>query len=243
MKTTRRGFIRGGATLAAMTAGSAMLAANTASAGTDVALFRVLHASPDAPALDVYVNRTRVARNLHYTNFSSNWHYPAVTAVVRVFTAGAPFTSQPLFQKNIPFDIGRSYVLAVTGLVGQPNTPLQLDVAQFQDPPHPPAGQTTIRLAHVAPAIGNVDLRTTANEPFILDVGFKIAKEVVKPAGTYEFRVHDAGQPTMLFQIPPTNFPSAQLRTIYVFAPSQNAAAREMSMPAATMAQPFSVIR
>lgn len=226
MKTTRRAFIKSSATLAAMTAGSAMLAGHTASAGTDVALFRVLHASPDAPALDVYVNRTRVARNLLYTKFSGDWHYPAVTAAVRVFTAGSPFNSTPLFQKNVTFEIGKSYVLAVTGLVGQQ----QLDIVSFQDPPRPPAGQTTIRLAHVAPGVGNVDLYTTANEPFILDVGFKIAKEVVKPAGTYEFQVRNAGQPTVLFPIPPTNFPSAQLRTIYVFAASQNAAARELNV-------------
>ncbi len=243
MKTTRRGIIRGGATLAAMAAGSAILAGNTASAGTDVAVFRVLHASPDAPGLDVYVNRTRVARNLLYTKFSGDWHYPAVTAVVRVFTAGAPFNSQPLFQKNITFEVGRSYVLVVTGLLGQPNTPSQFDIAQFQDPPRPPAGQTNIRLAHVAPGVGNVDLYTTDNEPFILDVGFKIAKDVVKPSGTYEFQVRSAGQPTVLFPITPTHFPSAQVRTIYVFAPSQNPAARETNLPAASTAQPFSVIR
>lgn len=226
MKTSRRAILKRGAMLTAMAAGSAMLAGRTASAGTDVALFRVLHASPDAPALDIYVNRRKVAPNLLYTKFSGDWHYPAVTAVVRVFTAGSAFNSTPLLQKNITFEIGRSYVLAVTGLVGQQ----QLDIAQFQDPPRPSAGQTAIRLAHVAPGVGNVDLYTAANEQFILDVGFKIAKDIVKPAGTYEFQVRNAGQPTVLFPIPPTNFPSAQLRTIYVFAPSQNPAARELNV-------------
>jgi hypothetical protein len=226
MKSTRRVFIKSSASLAALAAGSAMLAGNTTSAGTDVALFRVLHASPDAPALDVYVNRRKVAPNLLYTKFSGDWHYPATTAAVRVFTAGAAFNSTPLFQKNVTFEIGRSYVLAITGLLGQQ----QLDIAVFQDPPRPPAGQAAIRLAHVAPGVGNVDLYSTTNEPFILDVGFKIAKDIVKPAGTYELQVRNAGQPTVIFPIPPTNFPSAQLRTIYVFAPSQNAAARELNV-------------
>jgi hypothetical protein len=228
MKSSRRAFIKSSAALAAV-AGSAALAGRTASAGTDVARFRVLHASPDAPAVDVWVNRTRVARSLLYTKFSSDWQYPAVTAVVRVYNAGSPFNSPPLFQKNVTFEIGQTYTLVLTGLIGQPNTPQAFDIVPFQDPPRPPAGTTTIRLAHVAPGIANVDLFSAANEPFILDVGYKTAKAVDKPAGTYDLQVRLTGQPTPLFSIPPTNFPSGQTRTIYVFAPSQNSAARALN--------------
>jgi hypothetical protein len=226
MKSSRRAFIKSGAALAAM-AGTAALSARTASAGTDVARFRVLHASPDAPAVDVYVNRTRVGRNLLYTQFSGDWHFPATTAVVRVFTAGSPSNGTPLVQRTVTFEIGQTYTLVVTGLAQQPATPL--DVLTFQDPPRPPAGTTTIRMAHVAPGIANVDLFSAANEPFILDVAYTQAKSVEKPAGSYSLQVRLTGQPTPLFDIPPTNFPSAQIRTIYVFAPSQNASARALN--------------
>lgn len=228
MKSTRRVFLKSSMTLAAA-AGSAAMAGRIANAGTDTALFRVLHASPDAPALDVYVNKTRVATNLLYTKFGPDWRFAGSSAAVRVFTAGSPFNSVPLFQKNISFQIGYAYVLVVTGLLNQPNTALQMDVVALQDPPRPPAGTTTIRLAHVAPGIGNVDLFTSTNELFIQDVAYKTAKAVDKPAGTYDLQVRLTGQPTVLFQIPPTNFPSAQTRTIYVFAPSQNAAARALN--------------
>lgn len=229
MKSSRRAFLKSSATVAVMAAGSAAWSARAANAGTDVAKFRVLHASPDAPALDVWVNKTRVATNLLYTKFSSDWHYAATTAAVRVFNTGASFNSTPLYQENVTFQIGRTYTLVVTGLLNQPNTPQQLDIVPFEDPPNPPSGTTTIRLAHVAPGVGNVDLFSAANEPFILDVGFKVAKAVDKPAGTYDLQVRLTGQPNPLFVIPPTNFPSAQVRTIYVFAPSQNASARALT--------------
>ncbi len=229
MKSSRRAFLKSSATLAAMAAGSSALAGRTASAGTDVARFRVLHASPDAPALDVWVNKTRVASNLLYTKFSSDWQYPASTATVRVYTAGSPFNSPPLFQKNVTFEIGKTYTLVVTGLLQQPNSPLQLDVVPLEDPVRPPSGVTTIRLAHVAPGVANVDLFTVANESFIVDVAYKTAKSVEKPAGNYDLQVRLTGQPAPLFTIPTTNFPSGQSRTIYVFAPSQNAAARSLN--------------
>jgi hypothetical protein len=229
MKSSRRAFIKSSATLAAMT-GAVALAGRTATAGTDSSRFRVLHASPDAPAIDVWVNRTRVAPDLRYTKFSKDWFYPATTAVVRIFTVGAPLNSPPLFQKQITFDVGRTYTLVVTGLLQQPpNSPQGLDIVRFEDPPRPAAGLTTMRLAHVAPGVGNVDLFTAANEPFILDVAFKSAKAVEKPAGTYDLQVRLTGQPNALFVIPPTNFPSAQVRTIYVFAQSQNATARALN--------------
>jgi hypothetical protein len=228
MKSSRRAFIKSSMALATM-AGSAAMAGRIANAGTDTALFRVLHASPDAPAIDVYVNKTRVATSLLYTKFGPDWRFAGSSAAVRVFTAGAPFNSPPLFQKNINFQIGRSYVLVVTGLLNQPNTPLQLDIVPLEDPPRPPTGTTTMRLAHVAPGVGNVDLYTTANELFIQDVAYKTAKAVDKPAGTYDLQVRLTGQPTPLFTIPPTNFPSGQTRTIYVFAPSQNASARSLN--------------
>ncbi len=229
MKSSRRAFLKSSTTLAVMAAGSAALSARTANAGTDVARFRVLHASPDAPALDVWVNKTRVATNLLYTKFSSDWHYAATTAAVRVFNAGSAFNSTPLYQENVTFQIGKAYVLVVTGLLNQPNSPQQFDIVAFEDPPNPPAGTTAIRLAHVAPGIGNVDLYTTANEAFIIDVAYKVAKSVNKPAGNYDLQVRPTGQPNPLFSIPTTNFPSGQLRTIYVFAPSQNASARALN--------------
>jgi hypothetical protein len=202
--------------LAALAAGQ-----GTANAGTQVACFKVLHASPDAPTVDVYVNRTRVAANLAYTKFSARrWCYPAAEALVRVFPAGAnPNTSQPVGQGNVFLEVEQSYVIAVAGLLQPPPGVQGIQIVALQDPSAPPAGQFALRVANLAPNVPSVELvQLPAGNVLIAEITFPTAKTGTFTAGTYDLILRQTGAATPLFPLGNLTFSAGQRQTVYVFA-------------------------
>jgi hypothetical protein len=190
-------------------------------AGTQVACFKVLNASPDAPSLDVYVNRTRVAANLAYTKFSAQrWCYPAAEALVRAFPAGAdPNTSQPIGQGSVVLEVERSYVIAVAGLVQPPPGVQGIQIVALQDPGPPPAGQFALRVANLAPNVPSVELvQLPAGNVLIDAVTFPTAKTGTFGAGTYDLILRQTGATTPLFPLGNVTFSAGQRQTVYVFA-------------------------
>lgn len=183
-----------------------------ANAGTRVACFRVLHASPDAPAIDVYVNRTRVAASLTYTRFTDRtWCIAATVVLVRVFPPNAdPDTTSPLVSAIVNFQFDRSYVIAVANYVQQ------LQIINLENPPVPPAGLFTLRVAHLAPGTGGVDLAKTDGTVWLTNITFGTAQSTTQPAGTYDLVVRETGTGTVLLPLGVQTFVSRERQTLYI---------------------------
>jgi hypothetical protein len=205
--------------LAALSAGQ-----RTANAGTNVACFRVLNAAPDAPNLDVYVNRTRVAANLAYTKFSTRlWCYPATEALVRAFVAGAnPNTDRPVGQGSVQLMIDQNYTIAVTGYLQQ-----GLTIVALQLPGAPTAGSFSITVFNLAPNVPTVNLvqiLLPQNQNLITDVIFPSAKTGEFPPGVYDLALFQPGATAPLFSLGSNTFSAGQKQSVYVFAaPGMNA--------------------
>ncbi len=205
---------------------------------TRAACFRILHASPDAPNLDVYVNRTRVADNIAYTQFSQRrWCIAATIVLVRAFLAGAdPNTTAPLVSSNITMAFSRSYVIAIA------NRLQQLQVVVLENPTVPLAGQFSLRVVHLAVDVGGVDLAVTGGAVWLFNVVFPTAQTTTQPAGTYTLELRQAGTPTVLASLGTLTFRSRERKTIYVLAPSAAAAmdatARGTTAPLITLVEP-----
>jgi len=196
-------------------------------AGAQVACFRILHASPDAPDLDVYINRTRVANNLAYAQFSARrWCIAATIMLARAFPANAdPNVTLPLVSTNVELMVDRSYVIAIAHSVQE------LQVVPLENPAPPPVGQFSLRLANLAAGIGDLDLAITGGSVWLFNVTFPTAQTTTQPAGTYALEVRQAGTPDVLIPLGSLRFRSRDRRTIYVLAPS--AAARAQGATAA----------
>jgi hypothetical protein len=196
----------------------------TANAGTNVACFKVLHASPDAPNVDVYVNRTRVAANLAYTKFSARrWCYPALQALVRVFVAGAnPNTDPAVAQGNVTLEVDQSYTIAVTGYVQQ----LQIVALELPGTPTPGSFSITVfNLAPNVPAVNLVKVLLPQNQILIDNVIFPSAKTGEFPPGVYDLALYQPAATAPLFTLGSNTFGAGQKQSVYVFAaPGMNAA-------------------
>lgn len=207
-------------------------------AGTQVACFRILHASPDAPNLDVYINRTKVAENIAYTQFSRRrWCIAATIALARAFPAGADLnTTPPLVSTNVTMAFARSYVIAVA------DRQQQMQIVTRENPVTPPSGQFSLRVAHLGVDISPVDLAVTGGAVWLFNVGFPTAQTTTQPAGTYALELRQAGTLNVLAPLGTLTFRSRERRTIYVLAPSAaaaaDAAARGVAVPLVTLVEP-----
>ena len=79
-----------------------------------IARVRVVHLSPDAPAVDVAVNGTVAVQGAAYLDFTDYLQVPAGDARITVTPAGA--TSPVVIDATVPLGANASYTIAATGL-------------------------------------------------------------------------------------------------------------------------------
>lgn len=150
---------------------------------------RVVHASPDAPAVDVYLDGELTLENVSYTQSSDYLTVDPGTYTVAVTPAGEP--DNVVFEADLEVGEGATTVV-VGGEVaegGEPLTPLVLT-----DDAQPADNETAVRLAHLSPDAPAVDV--TVNETGAVlfdDVEYGTATEYVTvPAGDYTLEVRAA---------------------------------------------------
>jgi hypothetical protein len=125
-------------------------------AGTPSQL-RVIHASPDAPAVDVIVNNNcaqPVLSGVPFPAFSNYLSVPPATYNVKVTAAGN--CGAVVIDANLPLAAGKQYSVYATGLLAA-ITPYVLT-----DDNRPLATGAKVRIVHAAPSAGRVDIYVTA---------------------------------------------------------------------------------
>lgn len=177
------------------------LAAGTASAQQGAGV-RVVHASPDAPAVDIYVNGAKVLENLPFREYSEYLTLPAGTYTVEIKVTG---TNTVVKQLSLPVQAGKDYTAIAVGYAASGKTP-GFDVMLLEDDNSAPAdGRIKLRVAHTAPGAPAVDVYVTTpfetldgKQPVLTNVPFKAASGYLSvPIGMYQARVAVAGTNTI----------------------------------------------
>jgi hypothetical protein len=192
---------------------------------TTTSRFEVLHASPDAPALDVYIGNTKLVTGLQYTKFSPRRYVlPAGSYNIRVYQAGSdPNASPILLQTNVTFETNKRYLFAIGGRMGG------LQPFNFEEPAKPPAAQTLIRFINLDPSIPSIDVLNSADSSVLIDdTTFGAAKSAAPlNAGSYALTLRQHGTATIIANVPSTSYPGGTINTLIKFAsPSGTALAQ-----------------
>jgi ribosomal protein S8E len=152
---------------------------------------RVIHASPDAPAVDVYVDGARAVANLAFTQASGFLSVPAGARKVAIRPAGAAADSAPVFETelNVPSGISAEVVA-----LGKLAANFQLGV--FPIDRNPLNGRARVYVIHAAPTTGAVDI--LVNGARVLEkvefAKYNATALNVNPA-TYDIYVTDNARP------------------------------------------------
>lgn len=183
------------------------------STGPDrTARLRIVHASPNAPAVDILVDEDRVLQGVPYRNASA-FFFP-VRAGERRIRVNATGTNNSVIDATATLDAQSSYTVLATGLLATIAPVIAPD-----DLTAPAAGQVKVRVIHAAPAAAGVDVYVTApgaplTGPVLTNVPFRaVSGYLVVPAGTYQIRVTPTGTTTVAIDATVT-FVAGQIRTV-----------------------------
>ncbi len=159
-------------------------------AGGD-ACVRLVHAAPDAPAVDIYLNDAQVAQGLE---FGSATEYVAVPSGggrgIRSVAAGGP-AEESILDASLDFDPGQAYEILVTGAgtdLGYTTTGVDLRPVA--------AGQARVRVIHASPDAGAVDIGLTGSEDNLYEgIDFGTSTEyIIVDADDYPIEVRPGGE-------------------------------------------------
>jgi hypothetical protein len=162
---------------------------------------RVVHASPDAPAVDIYVNGGMVLENLPFREYSEYLALPAGSYSVDIRVTGTMTT-----VKTVPITVAadKDYSAIAVGYAG--GKAPGFDVLWLEDDNTLPANNgVKIRVVHGAPGAPAVDVYATTpfetlvgKTPVLSDVPFKAASGYLTvPVSMYQARVTLAGTKTV----------------------------------------------
>jgi hypothetical protein len=188
------------------------------------ARIRVVHASPDAPEVDVLLDDTEVLSDVPYLVASEYLETSAGDHNLKVNAAG---TATTVIDADATLADGADYTVIASGLVAEIE-PIVLE----DDNSAPAAGNARVRAIHGAPSAPAVDVYVTAPEadldaatPVLTNVAFgDVAPYLEVPAGDYQVRVTPAGTKLVVIDSGALTLASGQVRTaIAVDAPGGGA--------------------
>lgn len=156
-----------------------------------MAMLRVVHASPDAPGVDIYVNGDTqpVVVNLAYGDASGYLDVPAGDYTVQIRAHGADASSAPAFETALSLMDGDKVTALAAGFLSSTDAADRFRVlALAEDFQNPGAGNVAVRIVHASPDAPAVAL-DVANDgaPEVLDFARFAdtgAAGVALPAGT-----------------------------------------------------------
>jgi len=165
-------------------------AANTQNQTNQTAYLRVIHASPDAPNVDVYLDNETVLTDVPFGTVSDYLEVAPGEHTVAITVAGNQ--SAEVFGGNVTLNAGGRYTIAATGEVTE-GAPTTFQAFILQDTVVAPAsGNASISLVHLSPDAPAVDV-TTDDTVLFDNVSFRNASNYVTvPAGNYTVDVRGA---------------------------------------------------
>ncbi|MBE4907326.1 DUF4397 domain-containing protein [Bacillus luteolus] len=170
---------------------------------------RIIHASPDAPAVDITVNGDTVVENAGFKAVTDYLMVPAGDHEVSIFAAGTVADGNPVLTATLTVEAGKAYTaLAVNKLES-------LEVAVLNDDMTTTTDKTKVRVGHFSPDAPNVDVAVTGGDVLFSDAPFKAVTEYaeIDPA-TLDLEVRVAGTEDVVLSLPGTELKANTIYTV-----------------------------
>jgi hypothetical protein len=210
-------------------------------AAADEARLRVLHGSPDAPAVDVYADGTKVLSDVPFGAISDYLTVPAGDHQVQVFAAGT--TTGAVIDATVTLEAGASYTVAAT------NALAAIEAQVIVDAPATTAGAALVRAIHLAadaPAVDVAPRGAAADAAVVTNLTYPDATDYLSlDAGSYDLDVRLAGTTTVALELPALDVAAGTAYSVFVIGSAADPAiggnalqavvAVDGTAPAATM--------
>jgi hypothetical protein len=182
-------------------------------AAADEARVRVLHASPDAPAVDIYLDDAMVdaLTNVPFGTLSDYLAIPAGEHNIKVYATGDNTT--PVIDATASFDADTSYTVAAVGAVAD------IAPAIFVDDPALTEESALVRVIHLSPDAPAVDVAPDGAAPadaVVKGLEFPDATDYLAlPPASYDLEVRLAGTTDVALQLDPVEVAGGSAYTVF----------------------------
>jgi hypothetical protein len=166
------------------------------SAQGEQARIRIVHASPDAPNVDIWVNGSVAVSNLAFNDATDYIALAAGDYAVAVTPTGGT-AADAVIEATLTLAAGMDYTVVAVGQVAE-IAPLVLE----DNNAAPADGKAHIRVVHASPDAPAVDITVAGGPVLIADLAFPTASDYVPvDAGTYDLAVRPTGTETSALDI------------------------------------------
>ena len=204
-KMNRKAFY----TLMAMATAVALFATTAVTFAADSARVRVVHASPDAPAVDVLVNGNAAFTNALFKGVTNYASLPAASYSVAVVPTG--MTEPQVISATLPLEAGKDYTVVALGKLANIE-PLVLT----DNNAAPAEGKAHVRFVHASPDAPAVDIAVKGGPAIFSNVAFKgVGDYTPVDAGTYDLEVRLAGTDTVALDLPNIKLDAGSVYTVF----------------------------
>lgn len=180
------------------------------SAQSEDAQVRVVHASPDAPAVDVYVNGDAAIEGLEFGSASDWTMLPAGDYEVQVAPAGTS-ADDAVIEATLTLESGMAYDVAAIGLLADIEAAVYpVDLSAVGD------GKARVRAVHASPDAPAVDVAVTDGPVLFKGAEFPNATDYAEvDAGTYDLEVRPAGTEDVALSVPGVALEAGTVYDVY----------------------------
>jgi hypothetical protein len=196
-RSKRLALVAGTLSTALLAVGSMGVAAQDMEA--ENAMVRVLHGSPDAPAVDVYANGSAVLEGVPFGAISEYMEVPSDTDIqIQVVAAGADPADGAVIDATLSFAAGSMTTVAAT------NTLENIEAQVISDEPAPVVDQTQVRVVHLSADAPAVDVAVDGGDVVVENLAYPDATDYLTlPAGEYDLEIRATGTEDVAFDIDP----------------------------------------
>jgi hypothetical protein len=171
---------------------------------------RVIHASPDAPNVDVYANGAAVLTDVAFGASSGYLAVPSGQYEFQVFPAGADPKGHAVLTLDASLQANADYTVVAQGAVSNIEAGVYVD-----DNTAPVAGKAHVYVVHASPDAPAVDVAVKGGPVLVSDLAFgERAGPLPVDAGTYDLEVRPAGSTDVAL---PLNGVTLEAGKVYTF--------------------------
>lgn len=181
---------------------------------TPKARVMVIHASPDAPAVDVRINNTVALSNVP---FPGNSNYAEVNAGNTNFKISPTGTTTYVIDANVNLEGDKNYSVFAVDSVSKIKAAVVSDNLAT-----PASGKSHVRFFHFSPNAPAVDIAVTGGPVVFSNRSFNdqaanaaLANFTPLDAGTYNLEVRLAGTNTVVLAIPGVALTAGKIYTVF----------------------------
>ncbi|KGX91985.1 peptidase [Pontibacillus halophilus JSM 076056 = DSM 19796] len=155
---------------------------------------RVFHASPNAPAVDVYINGQMVLRNVSFGQISDYVDLPAGDYRIEVKPTGQ---ISAVITESVRVPGGGAFTVAAVGNVED------ISLLTIPDDVNGEQGKAKVRFTHLSPDAPRVDIAVKGGDVLFSNVGFKESTDYITlPPTKVDLEVRPAGSKQVVLTVP-----------------------------------------